>query len=286
MKLPWICLLWLLLAAHAAVGADAVLKNDFAQDPLAQGWELRGLPNQPFDGAWADVEGQQGNRCLIVRRGWWQSPPVTVQPLQYYRLRFSAKVDGPGHWAAVFLDAAGKEIAADDYDNVYPAADWQTQTFCLRAHPLAVHVRLRFQAFEKPLAIDDVSLEAVDAETVAAWADEVVAGCPLVQYEPPANRWQRLPADDWRTLREGGRLRVVMLGDSICNDTSNSLFETLLARVYPKTRIEVVTSVRGGTGCQYYRQEDRVREYVLRYKPDLVVIAGISHGFDAEAFPR
>jgi len=69
----------------------------------------------------------------------------------------------------------------------------------------------------------------------------------------------------------------------ICNDTSNSLYETLLKRVYPQAQIEVVVSVRGGAGCQYYKDENRVQDYVLRFKPDLVIIAGIRHGYDPEA---
>ena len=42
-------------------------------------------------------------------------------------------------------------------------------------------------------------------------------------------------------LASGGPLRIVMLGDSICNETSKSLYETLLARIYPKAKIEIVT---------------------------------------------
>ena len=84
-------------------------------------------------------------------------------------------------------------------------------------------------------------------------------------------------------LRSGRPLRVVMLGDSIVNDTSNSAWDVLLERLYPKARIEIITSVRGGTGCQYYRQENRVEQYVIRHKPDLLVIGGISNGFDVEA---
>ena len=103
-----------------------------------------------------------------------------------------------------------------------------------------------------------------------------------MRYAPPEGRWRRL-AETRRRLADGGTLRIVMLGDSICNDTSNSLFEVLVGRACPKARIEVITSVRGGTGCTYYKDENRVAEYVLRLRPDLVVIAGISHGYDAEA---
>ena len=74
----------------------------------------------------------------------------------------------------------------------------------------------------------------------ADWADGVGSGCPRVRAEPAADRWQFLPRTIER-LRSGKRLRIVMLGDSICNDTSNSLYETRLARFYPQASVEVVT---------------------------------------------
>jgi len=85
------------------------------------------------------------------------------------------------------------------------------------------------------------------------------------------------------TLRKGGRLRIVFLGDSIANDTGSSPLDVLLGRMYPKAKIEVVTSVGGGTCCQWYKNENRVEQYVLDYKPDLLIIAGISHGYDTES---
>jgi lysophospholipase L1-like esterase len=130
--------------------------------------------------------------------------------------------------------------------------------------------------------VKNLRVEKITLEEAAAWAAGLAAQCPVVQFEPAADRWQFLP-NTMQRLANGGPLRVVMLGDSICNDTSNSLYETLLTRIYPKARIEIVTSVRGGTGCWYYKDEGRVKPFVLDYKPDLVMIAGISHGFDVEA---
>lgn len=267
----------------SATAAEPLLKTDFARDPQAQGWQLRACGNQPFDGGWVDAQQKSRKRCLIVRQGFWQSPAVAVKPFHYYRLRFSVKAEAAAHWAAVFLDAGGQELAADVYDSVYAAKDWTQQTVCFRAHASAAQVQLRFQAAEKPLLVGDALLEEVDAPTVAAWADEVAITCPPVKYEAPENRGQHLRRT-LTTLERGGRLRIVMLGDSICNDTSNSLFETLLQRAYPKARIEVVASVRGGTGCPYFAKEGRVQEHVLRFQPDLVILAGISHAFDPEAF--
>ena len=277
-------LVWLGVQEHCPAAADPqpLLKADFARDPLVQGWELRACGTQPFGGGWNDVDGMPGSRCLTVRLGYWQSPSLAVGPLHYYRLRFSARSESAGFWAAVFLDADGKELAADAYDQVCGSKDWAGHTFCFRAHAAAARVWLRFQAVEKPLQVGRVVVEQVDCPTVAAWADEIAAACPLVTYEPPEQRCRLLPRT-MATLEKGGLLRIVMLGDSICNDTSNSLYETLLNRVYPKAQIEVTTSIRSGTGCQYYKEDHHVQEYVLRFKPDLVIIAGISHDFDAES---
>ena len=137
------------------------------------------------------------------------------------------------------------------------------------------------QPIDSPLSVRNLVVETVGPQEVLEWADGVASQCPLVQFEPAADRWRHLPRTIKR-LRQGGKLRVVMLGDSICNDTSNSLYETLLARHYPGARIEIVTSVRGGAGCWFYKDENRIQECVLDYKPDLLMIAGISHRFDPE----
>jgi predicted GTPase len=85
-----------------------------------------------------------------------------------------------------------------------------------------------------------------------------------------------------QTLAAGGEVRVVMLGDSIVNDTSNSAFDVRVERMYPNARLNIVASVRGGTGCQYYKEMNRVKEYVLDLRPDLLIIGGISNS-DAES---
>jgi hypothetical protein len=74
-----------------------------------------------------------------------------------------------------------------------------------------------------------------------------------------------------------------MLGDSIINDTGNSAYDVLLERLYPGAQVEVINSVRGGTGCTYYQMENRIKPFVLDYQPDLLIIGGISHSYDAEA---
>ena len=112
--------------------------------------------------------------------------------------------------------------------------------------------------------------------------DAIYASMVPVVYNPPAGRFANIPKT-MSKLREGGELRMVLLGDSIMGDTSSSSFELLLMRDYPKCNVIKIPSLRGGTGCKYYREENRVQDYVLKHNPDLLIIGGISNGSDAEA---
>ena len=267
------------------MNADApavLLETDFEHSPVEKGWVLRAPPNGSPAGAWAKGAAASGERFLAVGQGFWQSPAVAVRLFGYYRLSFQARTPADGYWFAVFEDAEGKELQADCCDSVFAAPGWQPQEFFFRAHALAARLKLRFQPLAALLAVDDVRLQAAEGSGAAAWADALAAANPPVRYAPPATRWEHLPRT-LKKLQTGAELRVVLLGDSIANDTANSLFELLLQRAYPQARLQVISSVRGGTGCVYYQQENRVADYVLRHRPDLLIIAGISHGYDPEA---
>ena len=281
------------LAAAATIpdpvarGAD-MLATDFRKSPADEGWEEVGAGgDKPFQGGLIAVADDPAEYGVQIRQGSVFGPKITVKPFHYYRLRFRSKVAKRAHWAATFLAKDGQEIVSDVYDAIDGSGDWRSHTFMFRAHADATHVRIRFQPSYNegegdPLAVRNLRLDEVSATAVADWADGVVSVCPLVRAEPAADRWQFLPRTIER-LRSGKRLRIVMLGDSICNDTSNSLYETRLARFYPQASVEVVTSVRGGAGCWYYKDENRIKSYVLDYQPDLLMIAGISHHFDPKS---
>ena len=115
-----------------------------------------------------------------------------------------------------------------------------------------------------------------------AQIDGTYAAMNPIAYTPPPNRFVNIPKTIGR-LRDGGELRMVLLGDSIMGNTSGSSFELLLMRDYPKCKVLKITSLRSSTGCKYYREENRVQEYVLRHNPDLLIIGGISNGGDSEA---
>jgi hypothetical protein len=112
--------------------------------------------------------------------------------------------------------------------------------------------------------------------------DAIYAGMDPIVHTPPTDRFANIP-QTMNTLRDGGELRMVLLGDSIMGNTSGSSFELLLMRDYPKCKIIKIPSLRSSTGCTYYREDNHVEPYVLRHNPDLLVIGGISNRGDAEA---
>jgi lysophospholipase L1-like esterase len=113
-------------------------------------------------------------------------------------------------------------------------------------------------------------------------ADAAYAKIPPVKPRLPEERGKRLPKT-FATLRNGGTLRVVMLGDSIINDTSRSAWDLVLMRENPKVKVEKTTAVRGSTGCTWYKEAGRVKKFVLDHQPDLVIVGGISHGGDIDS---
>jgi hypothetical protein len=98
---------------------------------------------------------------------------------------------------------------------------------------------------------------------------------PTGQFTHPHADWTHLPRTR-RILTEGGELRLLALGDSIVNDTMRSGWVAMLQAAYPKARIQTTVYVRGGGGCQHYREESRVEKFILPRRPDLVFIGGIS----------
>ena len=275
----WILTFGFVMVSTCSIASETRLpwSMDFLADPLAANWTMEPASALGKTGRWTNGE----IRTCGPR---WQSPQFAVEPFQYYRLAVRSKVQPPSMWAAVFYDAAGQQIASDHYSALDASLQWTEQEFFFRARADAATCQLWFHPLEPSdgnLSLSRVAVQPATRQEVARWADRIFAGLPPLQIVLPAGRCDHLPRT-MEALRAGRPLRIVMLGDSIVNDTSNSAWEVLLERLYPKARIEIISSVRGGTGCQYYQQENRVEQYVIRYKPDLLVIGGISNGFNVE----
>ncbi|MGQ9606812.1 MAG: SGNH/GDSL hydrolase family protein, partial [Thermogutta sp.] len=104
---------------------------------------------------------------------------------------------------------------------------------------------------------------------------KIQSAMPRGEFTPPQPDWTHLQHTR-RVLTEGGPLRLVAVGDSIVNDTMRSGWVALLREAYPKADIQATVYVRGGGGCQHYREEGRVGKVIVPLRPDLVLIGGIS----------
>jgi len=129
------------------------------------------------------------------------------------------------------------------------------------------------------LEVSNVKIETATWEDAAEYADriyaEIAAKAPL-DFSPEGD-WTALLPRTMDALKTGKLWRVVMLGDSIIQDTFHSQFHALVKREFPKSNVEWSLSMRGGTGCWHYCLAENFYSYVVDHKPDLLIIGGISN---------
>ncbi len=187
---------------------------------------------------------------------------------------FEYAVDG----AALSKLAAPKDAAAPTMRTVSLAKRLDRQA----EHELVLKVASPGTARMGGFLLNGSVADALAGLSTLERIDVVYAAMDPIEYQPPAGRHANIPRT-MSKLRDGGRLRMVLLGDSIMGNTSASSFDLLLMRNYPKCKIVKIASLRSSTGCTYYREDNRVQEYVLKHNPDLLVIGGISNRGDGEA---
>ncbi len=268
--------------------AQPVLSADFDRDPVETGW-VAGGPSA----TWSILEKASGQGSLSLVSNQWSSPFIPTQPLQWYRLTFLSKTTGKkdnpgasgyGYWSATYVDTNGQSLNADQYSAFMPSAEWVTNTFCIRAKVTvdaagklqARQMRIGFHPIHgSPFFIDSVELTEATPAQVREWADKFYASLPPLEYKPSPGRFANLPITVSK-LFAGSTLRVLMVGDSVQQDTSNSPWELWVGKRWPGAKIEVICGTKGSTGVDYYK--DHVEERIARYRPDLLVIGGISNG--------
>lgn len=267
----------------ATRGSRAVFSANFADPQGLPAWTASRLQREAsIDTIAAYPDGLlmlQGNRVA-------KSPKFPVKALTYYQMDFELAATHQAMWALVFWDKDGKMLLADMYSSIDPVKDLRQHRFLAQAKADAVVAQFWLQngdqAAETRMSRISISPMA-DPRTYTVWADSIYAEMPpMAVVAVPNDRKQVIPRTV-AALRQGKTVRVVMLGNSIINDTGNSGWEIPLEAAYPGANIEVITSVRGGTGCWYYQENNRVDTFVLRYQPDLLIIGGISHRNDTAA---
>ena len=266
-----------LCAVLAAVGISAeaavLHSTNFEVDPESLGWGSS-APTSNQGNAWTTAAAFSPAHSIRAVDALWYSPAFSLATFELYSARFRALAYGRG------FAGAGSDVGC-----VYSEVPWAQNVALFRGE---IEDSPEMRVYFKPppggmVYVDDVSIEALDRPSAAAVFDELVAALPPYTFAAETGRHAHLSRVK-SLLSTGQTVRTVMLGDSIINGISHSYFESLVDRMYPGSRMEIATKVRGSTGCWWYRENDpetgrpRVEEWVASYNPDLVILGGISHG--------
>ncbi|HOJ40247.1 MAG TPA: SGNH/GDSL hydrolase family protein [bacterium] len=257
-----------------------ILQESFETDPTERGWHATGADgHQP---AWLKNQGLSASACLSIPAGHWDSPAFSVKPFSCYQVRYWLKCGRNSYAAAIFYDRDGRELPSDHYTGADPSATWQERKLCFLAKAEASQAKVRFRCLSEPLLVDEVEISQVAEAQVLTWLDDIYSTMPALACRVPAEGVKPL-AHFLKKLKGTGRLRIVLVGDSVVNDISNSFFHLLLQRHFPQIRIEVVSATKSGGNCAYYGQDQPLSQHILLFQPDLVMVGGISHGGNTEA---
>ena len=200
--------------------------------------------------------------------------------MAYYRLQFTAQTSQHCYWGVDFFDNNNQYAQPDHNDRIW-AGPRQKYERLFQASESVTRLQLFFMSTHG-VDVSDIQLEKVSSREAADWCEQVYTSIPPFDYHLPVDVFKQLP----RTIdavSRGKPLRVLLLGDSIINDTWNSMFYSRLQRDLPLFNLTFICSVRGSTGCWYYQIPENFKTYVGRYKPDLLIIGGISQNNDIAA---
>jgi hypothetical protein len=251
--------------------AQVVYQDNF--DASQPTWAA--VPNTPGDGTGMTTEQHaSGTSSYKLGPGYAYVFPIPTGGRGYFTTSFDALNPWGNTWFSYGVSSSGF---------LQPGGGWTFNSMPGREENSTYNDTFFFSNNGTvPVYLDNVKVTKItDAEAAQQFRD-FYATMPAYNFVPPANRQQHI--DRFMSLVKGGKsANVVMLGDSIVADTSRSGFETQVEQMYPGSKINVTTSVRGSTGCWYYKDDNRVQSYVLDYNPDLVLIGGISHQNDIDS---
>ncbi len=260
-------------AAEPADSGDGVVFHCAGDvTDAAPGWRFEtpdargGFTFNPMEGWYPDKGGKLVSEKFALHK------PKDGQA--YYRLTFSARAPERAYECIAFYDDTGRMLA-ENYDVVYPDKDFRPYGRVVFAHEGVTRAEVFFQS-AKGCEVRDVKLEACGAADAAAWCDALYATLPSVDAACCRGALEKAPKT-LEALETGKPVRILLLGDSIVHDIFHSQFEALVKRDYPKSDVTWLVSVRGGTGCWFYRLKDNFRNWVACYKPDCVIFGGISN---------
>jgi lysophospholipase L1-like esterase len=271
-----------LVATPGWTAAQPIFNTDFETEMLAAGWTGIDSTDYGEDIIWSNRESHSGKYSLAVIKDeeddigtGWESPHFAVQNHQYYRVTFWAKTSQPSYWAIFFYNQYGALIEGDRYSLVQPTQQWTQQEFYFQTKFPGANASIVFQPLtEQPLFIDDVSIVPATRTDARQGADRLYTKMPAIASRTTKKQKQFLP-NTIRKLKKGKPLNIILLGDSIANDLSNSLLDVLLEHKFPKSQIEMQFTGKGSTG--WLKLQQQVQQRVIAHQPDLVICEAISN---------
>ena len=280
-----------------------------AAEPLL---DCPGLVTDKTPGWRFEASVAKGGETFNPLEGWYPdkggklvSPRIALPKTNaYYRLSFTASAPVRSYEAVAFYDAEGNMVA-DNYDVIYgeqgigngeQATGNREQgtgngnrgtgnrySRVVFAQEGVKEAEVFFQS-TKGCTVTDVRFEPATAEEAAAWCDEVYSRLPPVAVEPTGDTFLSAPKT-LEALKTGKPWRILLLGDSIVQDTFHSQFHALVKRTFTRSDITWLVSVRGSTGCWFYRKPENFAKYVEAYRPDCVIVGGISNWNANDDYP-
>lgn len=234
-------------------------------------WEFKpskpqnGLTYNEFEGYYPDKGGKLFSKHIKLDK----EPGKSA----YYRIRFEAQAGEKSYTGINFFDAEGTMLP-DLYD-VLHAGDRRSYDRVFYAMENADSIEIFFQS-NKGCQAWDLTLERATWEEAVAYCDAEYANLPPLNFTAPAGSMDQLPRT-LDALKTGKPWRIVLLGDSIMQDTFHSQFHALVKKEFPASNLEWIISMRGSTGCWHYHSIENFKKYVMDKKPDLLIIGGISN---------
>ena len=265
-----------MMTAAAAIGGCA-------PHALECPYSMTGIPDG--EKGWTFLASEEGKTVYIPFEGYYeskggriQSPPIRLGKKTgkgaFFRLSFTASAQVQGYWWVDFFDGAGRALP-DINSALYASDKMERYEEVFFADGRAESAVIAFVS-KKGVSVKDIELREITPAEAVAWCDRLYARLPQARFEIAPDAFALLPRTK-EALRNGRKWRILMLGDSIVNDTWTSNFQALVMRDFPDADLEFMISVRGSTGCWYYREPAHFKEYVADFKPDLVMIGGISN---------
>ena len=264
----------------AGISSDILYSCSGKITDKTKGWKF--IPSEnPGGTVYNEAEGyypDKGGQLL------GPSVPTCKNEFEFYMFSFDAKAAEDCHWGVFFHDREGEIIVADIYSSIYAGRDIQHYEQVVYGRETAIGLYPFVQSV-RGVEIWNVQIKLISAKEASEWCDSLYWTLPPLPPVPATARMKFLPKT-LEAMKLGRPLRVVMLGDSIVNDTFNSNFQSLLLRLYPKADLRFICSVLGGTGCWHYKEPEHFKSYVSDLSPDLLIIGGICHREDIDAIRK